>query len=76
MSIKTANEILEELSVCENPVTVSSLKTIAISKLKDERDCLLAALKDILPLCECDNDEPEECSWARAAIDKVEGGSA
>ncbi len=42
MSIKTADEILKEMAECENPVTVSSLKTIAISKLKQERDALLA----------------------------------
>lgn len=36
--MKTANEILKELDECENPVTASSLKTIAISKLKKERD--------------------------------------
>ena len=42
MSIKTADEILKKMAECENPVTVSSLKTIAISKLKQERDALLA----------------------------------
>jgi len=36
--MKTANDILKELHECENPVTASSLKTIAISKLKKERD--------------------------------------
>ena len=32
---------------------------------------LLAALQDLLPLVECDHDEPDECVWARAAIAKA-----
>jgi hypothetical protein len=46
--MKTADDILKELHECENPVTSSSLKTIAITKLKAERDKYRKALEDIL----------------------------
>jgi hypothetical protein len=48
--MKTANDILKELHECENPVTSSSLKTIAITKLKAERDKYRKALEDISKL--------------------------
>ena len=46
--IKTADDIIKELNECENPVTVSSLKTIAISKLKQERDRYRNVVESVL----------------------------
>ena len=45
--MKTADDIIKELHACDNPVTSSSLKTIAIAKLKQERDKYRKALDDI-----------------------------
>lgn len=41
LGVSSADEILQKLKDCQNPVSLSSLKTIAISKLKDERDKLI-----------------------------------
>ena len=49
--MKTADQILKELDECENPVTVSSLKSIAISKLKQERDALIGGIEKEREAC-------------------------
>ena len=46
--MKDADEILKELANCVNPVTSSSLKTIAITKLKEERDKYRDVVKSVL----------------------------